>query len=367
MDNTIPKRILAISKDNYSTNNGGHVVTQRNLAFLRKVFNESNVDLITIGKANFKSRIGNFLFNSSYGDLSNYKRFFKKGLSSNYLFAFIDGSLEGTIVRELASKGIRTIVFYHNIEYNYYKDLFKTNPSFSSFLMKRYSCRQEYLSTKYSTWRIVLNERDSNELYSIYNTKADMIFPTSFDDSVLRKNDTISQTSIQEPYSLFVGSDFFANVHGLSWYINNVLPYVNVKLVVAGTISETISKTYLDNSKLLCLGYVEDLGSLYKNAAFIVSPIFLGSGLKTKTVEALMYSKSIFGTTESFQGITGDYSKIGALCNSADDFINAINRFDYSSQDYKTNLYSKQIFDNNYSHTTAFHKFCEFLQTNKLI
>lgn len=367
MGQQMSKRVLVISKDNYSTNNGGRVVTQRNLLFLKKIFNESNVDLIIIGKADLKSRIGNFLFSTSYGDLSNYKRVSRKINSSNYLFAFVDGSLEGTIVRDLASKGIRTIVFYHNIEYNYYKDLLKTNPSLGSFLMKRYSYHQEYLSTRYSTWRIVLNERDSSELHAIYHVKADMVFPTSFDDSILENDSESSQMPVQEPYSLFVGSDFFANVHGLSWYIKNVLPHVNMKLVVAGTISKTISRTFPCDSKLICLGYVEDLGTLYRNAACIVSPIFLGSGLKTKTVEALMYSKSIFGTTESFQGITGDYSKIGSLCNTADDFIESINNFDCSTQNYKINSYSKSIFDNNYSNKIAFQIFYRFLQSNNLV
>ncbi len=35
---------------------------------------------------------------------------------------------------------------------------------------------------------------------------------------------------------------------------------------------------------------------------YIISPIFVGGGMKVKTCEALMYGKNIIGTSESFEG-----------------------------------------------------------------
>ena len=63
----------------------------------------------------------------------------------------------------------------------------------------------------------------------------------------------------------------------------------------------------------------------YTNAYGVIMPIFLGSGMKVKTTEALMYGKAIIATDEaltgySIDGIDGIYK-----CNSAEEFIDAIN------------------------------------------
>ena len=68
--------------------------------------------------------------------------------------------------------------------------------------------------------------------------------------------------------------------------------------------------------------------------------------MKTKTAEAMMFAKTIFGTTEAFEGYEVDYEKIGGLCNSAQDFISKINQFDLS-QYY--NDYSRSVYEEKYS------------------
>lgn len=49
------------------------------------------------------------------------------------------------------------------------------------------------------------------------------------------------------------------------------------------------------------------------NADFLIAPIFEGSGMKLKTAEALMYGKTVFGTTEAFEGYDVDYEQVGGL------------------------------------------------------
>jgi hypothetical protein len=66
-------------------------------------------------------------------------------------------------------------------------------------------------------------------------------------------------------------------------------------------------KTIPSNVKLD--GYVNDLSSYYKSAVAVVAPIFKGSGMKTKVIEAMSYGKSIIGTDEAFQGIECDFSR----------------------------------------------------------
>ena len=69
---------------------------------------------------------------------------------------------------------------------------------------------------------------------------------------------------------------------------------------------------------------VPDLNPFFDDADFVVLPILSGSGMKVKTAESLMNGKFIIGTDEAFRGydIT---EKVGVICNSAQEFIVAIN------------------------------------------
>jgi glycosyltransferase involved in cell wall biosynthesis len=48
--------------------------------------------------------------------------------------------------------------------------------------------------------------------------------------------------------------------------------------------------------------------------------------MKTKIAEALMYGKKIVGTPEAFSGYEEIADRAGWVCESADDFVDAIRR-----------------------------------------
>jgi hypothetical protein len=92
----------------------------------------------------------------------------------------------------------------------------------------------------------------------------------------------------------------------------------------------------------------------------MVSPIFKGGGMKVKTCEALMYGKNIFGTSEAFIGYEIDYDKVGALCNTKEEFIDTINNY-CSTKREKFNEYSRKCFLENYSFDATLEKFEKLL------
>ena len=101
------------------------------------------------------------------------------------------------------------------------------------------------------------------------------------------------------------------------------------------------------------LGLVDDLSSVYEGASFVIVPLFKGSGMKTKTIEAMSYGKTIFGTDEGFQGIDCNYEKIGGLCNTDKQFIEKINSF----KGDLINDYVLKLFKENYSNEAVQEKF----------
>ena len=337
-------------------NDGGLMVTKRNYEMLKSIFGIENVDVIEFEKPNALLKMKNIFFRQSYGQTSAIVSRYKNLLKSNkYKFVFFNSSLYGNLVKYCAKLKITSYVFFHNVESKYYKDLLSYKKSFTSLLFQKYIRELEKQSCQFSTHRIVLNERDEKELFSEYGIGVDLLLPISMKDTGTR---LATHNIGEERFCLFLGSDFYANQHGLSWFIESVVPHINITLKIAGSICNSLREKYKEVKGLIFLGYVEDVSILYDSAEFIVSPIFLGSGMKTKTVEALAYGKSIIGTDEAFVGIKADYSQMGAKCNTADAFINAINSYTGN----KFNTYSYEYFKNNLSDESIKNKFESYIK-----
>ena len=97
-------------------------------------------------------------------------------------------------------------------------------------------------------------------------------------------------------------------------------------------------------------GFVNDLSDYYKRARIIVSPIFHGGGMKTKTAEALMYGKYIIATDEALEGYKFE-QRCMARCNTVSEFVAAINDFkDDNSQIIPS---ARQLFQDLYSYSSS--------------
>jgi glycosyltransferase involved in cell wall biosynthesis len=103
---------------------------------------------------------------------------------------------------------------------------------------------------------------------------------------------------------LFVGSKTAPNIVGLRWFLDKVWPMVlagvpDAELAVAGSVATAISGSV---PGVRLVGAVPSLEGLYRDAAVVISPLPVGSGLKIKLVEALGHGKAIVATTATVQG-----------------------------------------------------------------
>jgi hypothetical protein len=334
--------------------NGGCIVHKRNLAMLQNIYGNQNVDLFEMPKPTVFTRIKNISFSESYSQTLKTIQQFKRILKKNYDFIFFDQSLFPSFVKIAKENGTKVIVFYHNIEKNYYYDRLQTEKKLAIQVFYSYITRIEKQTTEFADFRIVLNSRDAEELKRNYNKTADLIIPITMKNN----NKKIEDINQNGKYGLFLGNNFFPNQEGCSWFIEKVLPYIKFDVHFAGTISDYLEKKYGKIEHVHYDGYVDDLDKTYNEAAFIFSPIFHGSGMKTKTIEALSYGKTIFGTQEAFVGIDADFNKIGALCNSENDFIKAINSLNVTTS---FNSYSYDLFKNNFTDEIVQKKFEAFI------
>ena len=110
---------------------------------------------------------------------------------------------------------------------------------------------------------------------------------------------------------LFVGSKTAPNIVGLRWFLEKVWPMVlaavpDAELSVAGSVSGAIAAGV---PGVRLLGPVPSLEALYDEAAVVISPLSVGSGLKIKLVEALGHGKAIVATRQrcsGFEALTRD-------------------------------------------------------------
>lgn len=332
---------------------GGAVVSKRNVEILKKISNGKITEFYLSDKTIFH-KFFNILLGNPWGYSHKVYNNIKEAILSNDVsYIFIDHSLLGGFASLLKRFNVDIIAFFHNVEVKYYKDKVLVD-GFLNNLMVSYAKRNEEKIIQYANKIICLTDIDSNLLKSIYGRNADLTIPITIADNFK----SFHQLEVKGSYHLFVGSSFFANIDAVNWYIKDILPFVKSKLVVIGTGMEVLLEQHAENPNLEIHGFVDDLGPYYEGATFVINPVRLGSGMKTKTIEALMYGKTIIGTQEAFAGIE-NIEKFGAgyVCNQSEDFIRCIEKLDSE----KFNLRSRNYYLSNFSAEFGYNKFKSFL------
>jgi glycosyltransferase involved in cell wall biosynthesis len=334
---------------------GRQSLTNLNNSVLKKIYNDRLIclELIPIKKYLIKQscEIMNGLLDGASKknvDLAN-KLISDKKISK----IFIDGSNLGGIVFGIKNKypDIEIITFCHNVEFAFFWGAFKKAKSIKSFLIAFANYLAEKKAVKYSDKIICLNNRDSLKIKKVYGRYATHISAIAINDIFNKKKSTPS-ISLYEAYALFVGGNFYANRDGIIWFVNNVVKFINIKIVIVGSGMEVLAEK-LSSDKVIVVGKVENLEYWYSNAHFVIAPIFDGSGMKTKVAEALMFGKKIIGTPEAFTGYEEFIHLIGWSCKTIEDFVSAISiaQIEITSS-FNQDL--RNIYINNFSQDSAF-------------
>lgn len=347
-------KILYVGRRISHIQGGADLVNMRNQSLLEEVF----PDKITYVSGYGKSLFNNLIFGANNRVLKNIHGHLKSG---EYSFLFLSQSLLGRVAHDVKKTfpDVTIITFFHNIEIQYAYEYVKTRglKALPFYVAVKY---WERVCCKNTDVFITLNDRDSTLLKDIYRCLSTLELPISLEDKYSEeKAEVFCKEEMSIDY-LFVGTAFFANVQAVQWFINKVMPYVKGQFWIIG---KGMDRVQLDNSlggRVQVRGYVEDLSEYYYRARCVVSPVFVGGGMKTKTAEALMYGKTIIGTTEAFEGYEIDSSCM-LLCNSAEDFVDRLTHID---EMFHINETSRKLFNQYYSNKAAKEKLEELM--NKL-
>lgn len=335
------KTIFYISDLKPGSKIGGSVAGERNLRFLKNHFNVIESGVYALGRPMLKKIID--VFTSNVPTLYSRKQVNKiksQLKETDAEIVFIESSRMGYLAKYAKKLNKKVYVFFHNCEYKLFKDT-------RGKVMLPFIKKQEKLTLKYSDHVYYLNKRDLDEINEIYKIKMPSysLVPLSFKDTLTKEDIKALENKKNNKTGLFLGSFFVPNYRGVKWFVENVAPYVDkdIKFKIVGKGFEEHQELARDNVSVI--GFVDDLKETMMDADFFISPIFDGSGMKVKTVEQLMYGKTIFGTKESFEGykyIDGAYVK----CKDDKDFINKIN--DFAKNGKVFNPIARKLFSENY-------------------
>ncbi len=210
-----------------------------------------------------------------------------------------------TLNKSISYKKI--VVRVHNIESHYFKMLGKSSSSLKEKIYyKMETSKIKRLSAKVfdkadKLWFI---SKDDLATVALLNKSVFMPFPIN--------NDIVVPTEKAENNVVFMGSLFMQNnTYGLDWYLKNIHSLLIAEVpdyhfYIVGSLKEADKEIQEKYSHLPNVTFVVNapcLKQYYQKAKVFINPMFHGSGVKVKSVNALINGVPLVSTNVGAEGI----------------------------------------------------------------
>ena len=222
----------------------------------------------------------------------------------------------------------------HNLEYEIWrKQAERSHKVFGQFLhwqaQKLFVLEKRIL--EYVQRVLSISATDTENFVSHYNVSKQKIdfVPVgfNFDESFATESLPASK-----PYKLiFVGDlNWSPNLSGIVWFLENVWNHFaeseNVVFQIVGKGGERVEKIASRFQNVRVEGVVENLHAYYSDAFAVLSPVFYGSGLRVKAIEAISYGKPLISSKFGVGGLNLKPGRDYIHAETASDFKVAIEK-----------------------------------------
>ena len=122
----------------------------------------------------------------------------------------------------------------------------------------------------------------------------------------------------------FVGANNIFNVEGLQWFVDKVYPLLNrgIKAVFVGAATKAVKN--IPNT-ITVIPFAKDLDVLFDDVKVSICPMFRGTGMKIKVVEAMAHGIPLVCNERGVDGLPDKMMSGCIVTNDAQEFANAIN------------------------------------------
>jgi polysaccharide biosynthesis protein PslH len=151
------------------------------------------------------------------------------------------------------------------------------------------------------------------------------------------------------PSLFFIGSlDWMPNQEGLLWFVDYVWPDIqkdrNICFHVGGRGAPAWLEKRLQSVNIEFHGEVDNAYEFMNRYAIMVSPVFSGSGIRIKILEAMMMGKAVISTTIGSEGISYTHGENIILADDPSSFARFIRKYSSDREKYNAIAASGRLF-----------------------
>lgn len=224
----------------------------------------------------------------------------------------------------------KVIMRSHNLEYEIWQRMLK-NMSLSPakiyliYLVQKLR-RYELAKLNVYDYLVTVTQRDLSNYVKLGFTKKGMVIPIGIDanDYPVSQLEDFSGLKIS-----FIGSlDWMPNMEGISWFLSHVWDayadkMMGVELHVAGRNTPASFRKGI-RKNMVIHGEVPDANAFISSCHAMIVPLFSGSGMRVKILEAMALERVVVTTSLGLEGIQAKHGKHVLVANTASDFVDQL-------------------------------------------
>ena len=146
----------------------------------------------------------------------------------------------------------------------------------------------------------------------------------------------------------------YFNIDAMLYFCKDILPLIkeeipDVKLYIVGYSPRDEIRKLLENENIIITGSVPDVLPYIKKTEVYIAPLRIGTGIKTKIIEALACAKPIVTTSIGIQGLQVENGKNIIVADGPKDFAQkTIRLLKDSNMRKELSKNARELFEKNY-------------------
>ncbi len=179
------------------------------------------------------------------------------------------------------------------------------------------------------------------------------IIPTGVPDFPVKKNHNAEGDMIRV---LFIGTMTWApNDMGMVWFLKEVVPLIEAQnkpyhlYIVGKNPSDNVRKYSQINPNITLTGYVESVQEFYDKCQYMIVPLFVGSGLRVKIIEAFSHGMPVLSTSVGAEGIRYADGEDILIADDAEHFAEQMERMRDPTLRRRLSENCRKIYDRDHS------------------